>query len=65
MAPITQLQRCAMKIEHIQLKSPNINPYHNLRALKETFHPLLRANLSFGSPILKRDAMDKNHCTSQ
>ena len=67
-APITQLGTCEMKSVHIQWKSPNMVillflTIRNFSQRKEfapsgsKFFPLRKV------PILKRDAINENHCS--
>ena len=68
-APTTHLRTCIIKIVHIQGRSPNVVsdfPYHKELLLKKrthclesTFFPLREV------PILKKDAIEENHCLFQ
>ena len=60
-APIIQLRTCVVKIGHSKVEYGTMLFHKRGLLLKEIIRPL-----SFKrSPIIKRDAIDKNHCSSK
>ena len=68
-APITQLRMCIIKI--VTFKGGHLSgkrdfPYHKELLLKERIRSLWEQILSLREvPILKRDAIEENHCLIQ
>ena len=65
----TQLRTRAMKLVHIQGRSPNVvsdSPYHKKTLWKERIRYLWEQILTFKkSSIFERDAIEENHCLFQ
>ena len=67
-APIRQVTHMHNKDSNSQGRSPNVVsdfPYHKKLLLKEKIHSLWEQILSRDVPILKRDAIEENHCLAQ